>query len=79
MNPVSSPGKLTRILASCLRNLLALALAAAGLLAAAPAGAASRCGAEGDWRSNLIPDIWPPLQTRRHLQSRYVTVRNVPV
>ena len=75
----AAPGNLKRTVNSCLRNLLVLALAAAGLLAAAPAGAASRCGAEGDWRSNLIPDIWPPPQTRRHLQSRHVTVRNVPV
>ena len=75
----AAPGNLKRTVNSCLRNLLVLALAAAGLLAAAPAGAASRCGAEGDWRSNLIPDIWPPPRARQHLRNRYVTVRNVPV
>lgn len=79
MNPVSSPGNLARITGSCLKTLLCWAALTACLLAPLPAGAASRCGAEGDWRSNLIPDIWPPPQTRRHLQSRYVTVRNVPV
>lgn len=41
-----------------------------GLALAGPAPAPARssgghCGAEGDWRSTLVPDVWPPENLRR--------------
>ena len=43
------------------------------------AAAGRHCGAEGDWRSALIPDVWPPPETKRQFQALYGEIRTVPV
>lgn len=44
-----------------------------------PAFAGRHCGAKGDWRSSLIPDEWPPQQTKKRFQSIYGRIKTVPV
>lgn len=49
-----------------------------GLLASG-ASAGSHCGAKGDWRSDLIPDRWPPPKVRQGWVSRLGSIDIVPV
>ena len=51
-----------------------------GLAAAAfSAHAGSHCGAKGDWRSELIPDRWPPPEVRQGWVARLGHIDIVPV
>ncbi|MCB2191956.1 MAG: phospholipase [Deltaproteobacteria bacterium] len=44
-----------------------------------PAMAGQHCGAQGDWRSNLVPDYWPPKGVKTSWIPGGNTIRQVPV
>lgn len=44
-----------------------------------PVLAGKHCGAEGDWRNSLIPDKWPPPETRKYVHSTLGKVKTVSI
>jgi hypothetical protein len=49
------------------------------LYAGAPSFAGKHCGGQGDWRSNLVPDYWPPKGFKAGWVPGGGTIKKVPV
>ena len=63
-----------------LPRILVLALLFLVSLSASPlAFAGQHCGAQGDWRSNLVPDRWPPKGVKTNWIPGGSTIKQVPI
>ncbi len=63
-----------------LKDLVLLIVVAVLLFAQIPSVyAGGDCGAEGDWRSSMIPDRWPPPKVKQHLRLPIGQIKTVRV